>query len=175
MAEPFNNHPPSNLTLCLVERVLSQGEARLNAQLQIALAADSRAMTSASIFVGVASALVGYAGFVFSTTTPNLPLGIAALIGGAAMMVSAILCAFAARPTEFRLVGANPDNWWQDDVTNKPYSECIWRESQNYSTRIRENVSTLGTNAARVNLAMMIAVCTPAICLLSWAVVRAAS
>ena len=163
---------PTNLTKELAERILVQGELRLKAQLAIALAADTRAITAVSVLIGVASGLLGFAGLIYSNhDIGNQPLEISAFATAVMLLASAAICLFAALPTEFRTVGANPENWWDDDVTSRPYEEALWRESLNYAARIKQNLRTIQDNAHLFRAGMVIALCAPIAGLFLWVVV----
>ena len=84
----------------LAERVLYQGELRLSAQLQIALGADQRAITSASILIGIATAAFGFAGAMLPGTDSTIAIS-AALVGGL-LLVAGGFCVWAAWPVPFR-------------------------------------------------------------------------
>jgi len=66
----------SKLDLELARFVLQQGEKRLDAQLQIAIAADQRAMILAGIFVAIATLISGVGIHFLTKNGLNLPLGI---------------------------------------------------------------------------------------------------
>lgn len=163
---------PNNLSRELAERVLKQGELRLNAQLQVALAADQRAVTSAAILVAVASAALGFAGAQATNCNIDVPFAVALLVAGLSLLVSAAFCVGAARPVKFALVGAYPEEWWDDDVTAKPLEECLWTESNNYNVRINDNRTVLSHNAALLRKGMYLACVSPLIGLFSWWVFR---
>jgi hypothetical protein len=164
------NDIPDGITRDLAERVLHQGELRLAAQLQIALAADQRAITSASILVAIASACLGFAGEQFTNTLPDQRFAIALVTAGSLLLVSSALCVSAAWPVRFRLVGAVPENWWSDDVIGRPYEECLWKESNNYTVRVRQNVGVIKQNAKRLRKGMYLACAAPFIGLVFWLV-----
>lgn len=154
---------PSGLTSDLAATVLKQGEVRLAAQLQIALAADSRATTFASILIAVAAILLGFGGDQATGKTPDFPLAIGALGAGILLLISAAICVTAARPIKFDLAGAVPENWWDDGVTNRSHEESLWQESNNYTRRIRENGRRLRKNAQLFRVGMYLACASPII------------
>ena len=163
---------PNGLTRELAERVLKQGELRLSAQLQLALAADQRAVTSAAILVAVASAAMGFAGEQASDTNTDVPFAVALLIAGVSLLVSAGFCVRVAWPVKFALAGAVPENWWTDGVAAKPLEVCLLKESNNYSGRINDNRVIINRNAALLRKGMYLACASPVIGLVSWSAFR---
>ncbi|HEX6964003.1 MAG TPA: hypothetical protein VF175_19200 [Lacipirellula sp.] len=163
---------PKDMTRELVERVLQQGEIRLSAQLQIALAADQRAVTAAAILVAVASVTLGFAGDEITKAATDIPFAVSTALAGLMLLISAAVCVTAAMPTKFALAGAVPENWWSDGVTERAYEECLWRESCNYTRRIVDNRETLRQNADRLRLGMYLACSAPVTGLASFGVVR---
>ncbi len=163
---------PNGLTRELAERVLKQGELRLGAQLQLALAADQRAVTSAAILVAVASAALGFAGEQATDTNTDVPLAVALLVAGLFLLGSAWFCVSAARPVKFGLVGAYPEEWWKDEVAAKPFEECLWKESNNYNVKISDNLVVIKSNTALLRKGMYLACASPLIGFASWLVFR---
>jgi hypothetical protein len=141
--------------------VLRQGELKLTAQMQLALAADNRATVLAGIFstlavTGVSGAAVlwklgpGYGGWL-----AGLIVQVVLLIG------AAYLCVHAARPTDFYTVGNRPMRWWKDGVERKSLAACLKQESDNYQHRIDRNSELITGNANLVSNALHLAVLSP--------------
>lgn len=86
--------------------ILRQAEERLAAQLQVALAADQRAMTFASILLAAAAVLIAWDG----TDTLWWPK----LILIAAFTVAGGFSLWAASPIGWELVGNTPEAWVED-------------------------------------------------------------
>lgn len=128
--------------LALAQVVLRQGELRLQAQMAVTLAANQRAITLAGILVAATTAAVGV-----GVAQMGQPLGHGALAAAAMFITGAACCIRAAWPVRFRLVGNLPDNWWDDEVMSRPLADCLKKESDNYSGRIRENVRTINACA----------------------------
>ena len=157
----------------LGETVLRQGELRLQAQLQVALAADQRAVLLTTIFAGASTAVLGFAAAWFGSTPVMMELGFGALITGLAFFGAAWICGHAARPQPFGLVGAQPDKWWNDGVLTRPLSQCIRKESDNYQKRITHNRVALNRNATTLSRGLRLAFVSPIFGFLTWAAAQA--
>jgi len=138
----------SKLDLELARFVLQQGEKRLDAQLQIAIAADQRAMILAGIFVAIATLISGAGIHFLSKNELNLPLGIGFLTTAICLIISSVQCIRAVMPGRYGLAGAQPKNWWEDNVEDRPLAECLRKESDNYQKRIAFNSEVHKRNAA---------------------------
>jgi hypothetical protein len=138
--------------------ILAQGEKRLASQLSIALASDTRALTSAGIFFGVAVALCGFA---LNDIVNNkiAPLSVSALTAGALLFVSVWLLAYAARPVDFYVPGNEPKNWFL--ALELSLKELIGSETKHYDDMIAENENILRNNEIAVRNAFKIALAAP--------------
>jgi len=154
----------------LARVVLAQGEIRLQAQLQIALAADQRAMVLAGICAATATAFLGAAVVAFGQETPQRALGMAALGIVIVFGVAGGLAAYVARPAKFWLAGGRPKNWWEGGVLDKPLSASLVTESLNYDERIEKNDRLLSRNAKLLAIALRLACIAPLLgAFLAWA------
>lgn len=163
-----NSAVPTNLTKAHTEAVLRQGEVRLEAQLTIALAADRRATTITAAFLALASAGIAFGTNTLISEQPSLQLGWAAIAAGVVYAIAAGVSLLTARPTGFRLAGANPENWWDDDVLGRPIEECQYLESLNYSRRIEKNDTLLKDNALLMIISLWFGVAAPIVGLNAW-------
>src|SRR5512146_2327154 len=100
----------SNTTPEMAECIASQGEKFLQAQLQVGIASDQRAMTMAGVFSAVATAMIAGA-LTYWDKTGSGPILAAGLVGGAVMLVGVGLCLWSARQIEFGYPGNEPQNW----------------------------------------------------------------
>lgn len=91
----------------LILETLRQSEKLLDAQLQIAVAADSRAMTFCGLTIAAASLLVGLA----DRTSFPLPMYIAALL----LFIAAVLAGLSARPVNWHAPGQKAADF-DDDI-----------------------------------------------------------
>jgi len=145
----------------LAQTILRQGELRLNAQLQTALAADQRSMTAAAILIAVSSASIGFGVDAFTRAVPVESLGAGGLLTGVLLAVSSVFCVVSGAPTGFYLTGAIPENWWSDDVHHRSLAQAIRNESNNYSENIKENKKTLKRNAGWFRAGLLMGVGAP--------------
>lgn len=125
-----------------VKEIIRQAELRLQAQLQAAIAADSRSNALAAIQAAAAAALVVYAGASDVKATPEL----AALVAAAFFSAGAMFAAWAARPIPFDFAGLNPSDWAQAIQTREPvdsarraYANYLDDYLQANSTRMAAN------------------------------------
>jgi hypothetical protein len=145
----------------LAEVVLRQGELKLAAQLQVAIAADHRATAFAGLFITLALAALSGAGLLW-----KLGSGYEALLAGlivvtALLIFAAYLCVETVKPVDFWTAGNQPERWWSDDVDKKPLAECLRKESENYQKRIIKNNDVLDRNAKKFLYALRIGLASP--------------
>lgn len=96
-----------NADIAILKEIVRQGESRLQAQLQAALAADARAGLLSSLQAASSAAL-----FVAAAQTEISGLAeTAAYISAACLLIGASLAAWALRPIDFGFVGNRPSNW----------------------------------------------------------------
>jgi hypothetical protein len=94
----------------ILDEIIRQGEARLQAQLQSALASDARAGVMASIQGAAAAAL-----FVAATGKDFEPrLQLSAFVAAFVFTFGAFFAACALRPVAFGWVGSKPSDWLDD-------------------------------------------------------------
>jgi len=147
----------------LAETVLRQGELKLQAQLSIALAADSRAGSFASLFMTLALVSFGAAGALWKLGAGWVSLLVGACVETLLLLICAYWCVEAASPVNFYTVGNRPNNWWEDGVSNKPLEECLKKESENYNRRIEHNSEVLNGNARAFNYALWGGILSPVV------------
>jgi len=89
-----------------IDEIVRQAEERLKMQVQMALAADSRACLVASLQGAGAVALI------VAATEKLTGRPLSGMIGAACVLVIGAVCAIiAARPIEFGMIGTYPSNW----------------------------------------------------------------
>ena len=154
VAEPSVNEELARL-------VLAQGELRLQAQLQIALAADQRAMVLAGICAAAAAAFLGAGVVFFDAEAPQTVLGAGAIAIAIVFGIAGGLATVPARPAAFWLAGAQPRNWWEGGALSKPLADAMVAESWNYEDRIVKNERFLSRNARLLLLALRLACVAP--------------
>jgi hypothetical protein len=145
--------------------ILAQGEAHLRGQLQVAADADRRAMTFASIFVTMATAVLGATVAFYNVKSDKAALigGIAAVLCGVA---AAVLCVWTARPQGFHLPGNHPRLWWP--VRKNDLVATIGGETENYQDRIDYNDRVLSKNSTIFMIGAILGVTAPAVGTLAW-------
>lgn len=162
------DQPPDGLTPELAQTVLRQGEVFLQTQLQMALAADQRAVTMAAILIAASMASFGFAAEQMGGEFPHLRFAFSLALQGVALFGAGALCVMAAWPMTFAVAGADPRNWWSDDVTDQSYEECLWRESINYSQRIARNNAAMKRNNKLLRAGLVEAIAAPLVGLAAW-------
>lgn len=101
----------SKLTISLQREAIREGEARLQAQLAVATAADARALAWGGMLATVITASLGTGLALMSKDEPDYLLATLALIF-AAVMIASVAKAFAtATPGDFHLPGNIPTYW----------------------------------------------------------------
>lgn len=143
----------------MAKQILQQGETFLSAQWQAAIAADQRAVTTASIFIAIAVAAV-------AGTLSGWSLS-AGFTASFAMIVGAFLCFWSARPSEFYAPGNHPDQWW--DCRNADLTTAIGGETENYQARINRNSELLGQNGRLFMWGIYCAVASPVVAIMVFA------
>jgi len=146
-------------------QILSQGQTFLASQLQTSLAADQRAMTAASIFIGFAGAILAATIAYWEVVKDSTGL-VAGLIGVAGFVLASFCAFFSARPVSFYFPGSNPREWWS--VKDQPLSEVMGGESENFQESIDHNAQVIDSNAKWLSAAMWVAVLTPVLAATFW-------
>jgi hypothetical protein len=91
--------------------VVREGERRLDAQLQIATAADQRALTVAGFQIASATAAMGGGVALISKVKPDYPVALLALAFATALLLAAALAVHTVRPRRFNIPGNSPKGW----------------------------------------------------------------
>ena len=127
----------------VLAEIIREGEARLNTQLQIANAADGRALSIAGFETTAATAALGAGIALAGGDHKDLWLTILALIFSVVMVATAMLAVSTVRPARFSVPGNNPKNWLPD--------QWLGRQSGDYSL-IQARVEQAGNLARADNL-----------------------
>ena len=122
------------------------------------------------LFTAAALATLGFAADILGDATAANPLGFGALAAGIALALSVFAGVVAAWPVRFAAVGAEPDKWWNDRVTQRPLADCLRKESHNYQQRIAHNKSVHATATCWLRVAIAMGSASPILGLLVWAV-----
>ena len=91
--------------------ILKQGQVFIEAEIKLAIAADHRAMITASILTGFAAGLLAAALRYFDDQTTR-SLGFTILAMASFMFCGAFCCFWSARPVPFGLPGSMPKQLW---------------------------------------------------------------
>lgn len=125
----------------VAREILRQGEMHLQGMLQLAIAADQRATTTAGIFLAVVAAVLA----VIFTASPSGLLLLAGSVLAASYIIAGALCILASLPIEFGIPGNYPKNWWGD--RSQPIEITLGQESENCQEIIEDNFEKLKRNA----------------------------
>lgn len=146
-----------------LSEIIRQGELRLAAQLQAALAADARGGWLASVGAAGAAALIA----VGAQETVVGKEELASYFGACAFAISAILAAFGARPVKFEFPGMRPaDNVPAIGDTAWPTHRSKAAYAQYLDEYVEANDDFMARNAHWTRRAMFAAVCAPVVALL---------
>lgn len=130
----------------------------MSAQLQAAIAADSRATTMAGMFITLALA-VGAAGVAWFPDARGSAYLLASTVCAAILLLAAARAAWAARPIDFYFPGNQPPQWWPCRKGN--LAELLGGESENYGARIEYNQDRLTENQTAIKDASTLALISP--------------
>jgi len=165
----MTNSPPEGWSEVPVDKarlILDQGEKYLAAQSQNALAADARALTVSTIFVGFATALYGAAAAYWDSTGTIWSIPAAGFLTGTLMLMGAGMCGYAARPVDFETAGNEPQEWWPWVTLSQ--SELLGKETENYQTKLEANTDILVANAKWLKRGVSLSSLSPLLGLIFW-------
>lgn len=149
----------------MAEQVLRQGELYLQAQLQLAIAADQRAATMAA-FWGTIGTAVAAAAIAYWDRSSDLAILISGLACAALMVAGASACLWAARPVDFYAPGNHPQSWF--DLLDRPLFDVMLGEAENYQAHIEANAAFLLTNCRLIGFGAALATSAPVLAVLVW-------
>lgn len=145
--------------------ILHQGEVFLDAQLRTALSADQRAMIGASIFTGLAAAVLA-ATLAYWSASHDPALFLAGLATAVLMVSGGFCCMHAARPVDFNSPGGEPGQWWDERYGSLVVA--MGGESENYQERIDVNDKVLRKNAKWLTWGIRLAWAAPIVGFIVW-------
>lgn len=146
-------------------QIMTQGETFMQAQLQAAIAADSRATAMAGLYTTLALAVLG-AGFGYSNSADSTSALFAGLCAGVLLIVAAIFANWAARPCDFYFPGNQPSQWFP--VKRVALAKLLGGEAENYEARIAFNETTLASNKRALERAHIAAILSPISGIAGW-------
>lgn len=156
----------------VIDFVFYQAEKYLDAQFQSGLAADSRAITATSIFVGLAAASSAGAGSLLlggNDAGAYYAIGVLALGFG----IASFLCFRAAEPVDFYPSGNQPKQWAH--VTQEDLYTAKGGEIENYQEMISDNETAIDLSAKRLRNGVRTALASPLVALLTFALITFSS
>jgi hypothetical protein len=160
----------SEVSMEAATTILRQGELYLDGQSRLALAADQRALSAASVFSGFAGVVLA-ATLGYWAETHRIDLLAAGFVMTGMMLAGAFSCMVAAWPVAFALPGNEPKQWWA--VRTKPLNMVIGGETENYQTLIDINISILTKNARWLKFGLAFGVSAPFGGALAWFAMQA--
>lgn len=101
----------------LILETLRQTEDLIRSQTEIALAADSRALTFCGILVAAATLMIGLAG--------GSAMGTGMVWGGITLLFSAALTGLAARPVTWRALGQKGEDFRKDIEDARQFIDVV--------------------------------------------------
>lgn len=141
----------------LARVVLDQGEKKLAAQMQLALAADQKALIVAGFVFTLATGVIGY-GASDSVETFGRVWGFST---GTMLLAAAAACLSAAWTRDITTVGNAPNNWWSDNVDKRPLSKSLRNMSMHYDLGVKSNHQMLKLNAGLFRGGVVLALLAP--------------
>jgi hypothetical protein len=137
----------------LVE-VVRLGESFLSAQMQSAVASDTRAMTFATVLAAIVAGAVGALATLIASNI-KLGLHVISLVMFCLFMIFALRAAVhAARPTRFSFPGNNPANWTEDVGPNEDIRRSLAEQASLYAIGIERNSKVLDESHRCINVAL---------------------
>ena len=127
----------STLPKQLQLEAIREGEARLQAQLSIATAADSRALAWSGLVIAAATASLGAGLALLNQADPDYVLALITLSFSGSMLIAAHRALSTVNPQRFSLPGNRPDHWLPSEW------DCIGSENRKVATAQREQAECL--------------------------------
>ena len=150
----------------VVDFVFYQAEKNLEAQLQAGIASDARAISAASILVGLSGVIIA-ASLGYWVAHPEISILLTGIVSGFFFLLAAYQCFRAAKPIDFYFPGNQPAEWYQ--CLGDPLNNSKGGEVENYQEMISENQTALDSAADFLINGMRLAIATPFISVLTYA------
>lgn len=148
-----------NLPPDVLSEVVREGELRLQAQMQQAMASDQRAIAWLTLITGTATVALG-AGFGLLLSNRSPFVGLVVLIFAVAMAASALKALDVVRPTTFCFPGNEPRNWlpicW-DRGAKRDMKQARFEQARALQNQIAENAKWAKTCADNLRTSMVLA------------------
>jgi hypothetical protein len=134
----------------VLNEIIRQAEARLQAQLTAAIAADQRAMTFAGLLLAAAAAMIGTG----LGASPDAKLTVPVFVTGLGLFVSATLAIVAARPVDWDFVGNTPSAWIGSIADKQTLHDALSDMATFYAEMIDNNETAIADAAFWIRLSM---------------------
>lgn len=125
----------------ILERCLDDGARQVEALNAFATAADQRAVTVASVYIGsataIGAALIGWVSQAGQSI--SWPIIAAGTVSAALFYVAAVLCLWTAFPRRTPIAGNPPEFWNWSISKGKSYEEAMTFQIEEYERKIAEN------------------------------------
>lgn len=147
--------------LKLIQEASRHGEARIAAQVQIAISADQRAAILAGIYAAAATAIIG----VIASSVivqGNKPLLIGSSVTALTFLIAAVFCLLATLPVEFGAPGNEPQEWYSDIEKGTPLEVAVGEQLAHFNQHILDNHIMLQRNARRFIWGALVGIASPA-------------
>ncbi len=136
----------------VLERIVQEGEAKLQAQLNVATASDQRAISFLGFLVGAATAVIGAAVVVLLSKRPDITLLCIAYLYAAALMFSASKAVKVFKPKAFSFPGNEPQNWvttqWNfENLKQRTIKHALVEQCYTLNQAIQKNTIDMKENA----------------------------
>ena len=152
--------------LQLIQEASRHAEAKLAAQIQLAVSADARASILAGIYATAATGCI--LALATNKTLQASHTATAAIVSATLFFaVGAVLCVWAAWPCDFRSPGNDPSTWYGDIEEGVSIEKAAGDQLQLSESDIRENNATLTQNARRLQAGIVVGIAAPIIGLLA--------
>jgi hypothetical protein len=149
--------------------IFNLGQAYLDAQLQTALAADSRAMTMAGLFVTLGLAILAAGVGYWQTDKESWAVLLPAVAAAGLFVCAGAQAGWAARPITFYLPGTHPEQLFksrEDDLAT-----MLGGQAEIDDRDIRRNEREMARSASAVMRAFWMAVAAPGVAFAMWLVI----
>jgi hypothetical protein len=134
----------------MLAEIVREAEARLQAQLTAAIAADQRAMTFAGLMVAAAAAMIGAALGVSREADVTLPT----IVTGLFLFAAAVLAVVAARPVAWDFTGNTPSAWVKSIADGDSLHTALSDMASFYAEMIEANEIAIANAAYWIRLSM---------------------
>jgi hypothetical protein len=131
--------------------IIREAEARLQAQLTAAVAADQRAMTFAGLLLAAAAAMIG----AVLGASPNATITVPIFATALGLFASAIFAVAAARPVYWDFVGNTPTSWVRSIADGQSLQGALADMADFYAEMIEENENAIARAAFSIRVSMV--------------------